>query len=209
MNFENFENEEWRTVQFLPPDVEVSSLGRVRRYITLIQREIVKGTVREYHYVSINGKSYPVHRLVASAFIPNPNNGDIVNHKNGNKLDNRVENLEWVSLATNLTKSSSRGIDSRKKIYCKELDKVFGSMRSAAYLTKIPQDIIAEAIKRNETVCSLSFQIVEHSDPLVQSHNIFYIDFETMYEIAHKSSSEQDMDDLIRAEIGQGISNVT
>jgi hypothetical protein len=37
------------------------------------------------------------HRLVAEAFIPNPNNLEIINHKDGNKLNNNIDNLEWVS----------------------------------------------------------------------------------------------------------------
>lgn len=48
-----------------------------------------------------NKKSYAIHRLVAEAFLPNPNKLDIVNHKDGNKLNNRVENLEWVSQSQN------------------------------------------------------------------------------------------------------------
>lgn len=54
--------------------------------------------------VSINGKrkKYLVHRLVAMAFIPNPNNYKCVNHKDGNKLNNNVSNLEWCSYSYNL-----------------------------------------------------------------------------------------------------------
>ena len=68
-----------------------------------------------YHEVILNGKQYRVHRLVAEAFIPNPNNLPCVNHIDGNKQNNSVENLEWVTYSENTIHSFKTGL--QKKIH--------------------------------------------------------------------------------------------
>ena len=85
--------------------------------------KILTGTIRSgYRMVKLTinkvKKDYSVHRLVAQTFIDNPNNLPIVNHKDRNKLNNNINNLEWVSQSDNMLHAYNNGIKfkNRQKI---------------------------------------------------------------------------------------------
>jgi len=76
----------------------ISNMGRVKSSTGRIIKTVL---MNRYNYVNILEKKYTLHRLVALTFIPNPENKEQVNHKDKNKQNNNVSNLEWSSPSEN------------------------------------------------------------------------------------------------------------
>ena len=101
---------------------------------------ITKGLNKGYLRVSLSNepvkhKRFSVHRLVAEAFIPNSNDLPQVNHKDENKRNNYVGNLEWSNALDNLNHSrviDKASIAKERKIKCVTTGKVYNSLKDAA-----------------------------------------------------------------------------
>ena len=150
--------EEWRKIPGFPLMYEVSSIGRIRRlestYWRMLHGKLTKHLLpakfislrtknrKGYIDVRINNRLWRLHRLVAMAFVPNPQNLPQVNHKNAIKTDNNFKNLEWC------TNQENRNHMVRLKLH------IFGSKCPRAILKEsdIPKirNFIKEGISQSQ-----------------------------------------------------------
>lgn len=124
-------NELWCPIKETEGCYEISNLGRVKsiqRKGTINNDKIIKPLLKKDNYYQVNlkfhGKSIwrRINRLVAQAFIPNPNNLPCVNHKDENKLNDSVSNLEWCSYSYNINYGTAN--NKRAKALGKKVNKI-------------------------------------------------------------------------------------
>lgn len=140
--------------------------GGTGKYRIVPEREL-KGSKNTFGYkqVNIDGQLKYIHRLVAEQFIPNPKRKPQVNHKDGNKLNNSITNLEWVTISENIKHAFDTGLNrpmrgscngnsvnseaTVKKVYILAKYKIF-SQEKIGNLFNVPQ-ITVSNIKTTKT----------------------------------------------------------
>ena len=137
------QKEIWKTIDGYE-NYQVSNFGNVKNLKTnrLLKKQYSKGYFRVRLYNKINNKKFSVHRLVAINFISNPYNKPQVNHINGIKSDNKIENLEWNTSKENINHS-----------FFNKLQKpIFGE----SYKSKLKEKEVLEIRKSNLKLIELS-----------------------------------------------------
>lgn len=122
-----------------------------------------------YLSVALKGKTVYVHRLLAQAFIKNPRDCDCVNHIDGVKTNNTIQNLEWCTKGENNTHAWKSGLQDAHKVACRRIEdgKVYESLRAAAYenCTSPKRSCnISRACKYGKTAGGYHWEFVKESE---------------------------------------------
>ena len=164
---------EWRTVPDWPK-YKVSSTGSI---IGQRNKMLKPASSDGYKAVSLCNNKYRktirVHRIVAMAFLPNPDNKPTVNHKNGNKQDNRVENLEWFTVKEQqIHRSRVLGFGNQaaskalcKPVQCVETGEIFNSLKEAAKSKRGDRYRLSQAARSGRTWHGLHWVFISERRP--------------------------------------------
>lgn len=170
--------ETWADIEGYEGLYQVSTLGRVRsldritqctncygnKVDVTIRGKLLRGSkdFAGYLVVMLYGSksrtTCKVHRLVAKAFISNPENKPEVNHIDGDKSNNYVDNLEWVTGSENKAHAYSIGLSKVVKVRCIDDGQVFNSMTSADRYYHLGEGCVWYAIKTGKPTHGLTFE---------------------------------------------------
>ena len=185
-------DEEWKDVEGYAGQYQISNQGRVkrlarveecfredtqktyyRRYADKILNPVISSDYYEVNLVYKDRSEYRrIHRMVAEAFIPNLDKLPCVNHIDGNKKNNRVENLEWCTYKENVSHASLTGLRKNPekgvyrgpvKVECIQTGQVFNNMKEAAESLNLSYYYLSECINTGKPCHGLTFNKIERS----------------------------------------------
>lgn len=115
LTLDDLDGEEWRWIRGYEDCYQISNFGRTKSFMLAMPRILVPSFHQKgYLLISLNKggkrKNFCVHRLVAETFIPNPDGKPEIDHRDGCKLNNFVENLRWTTRGENLRYAVEMGL---------------------------------------------------------------------------------------------------
>ena len=165
----------WKDVKNYEGLYQVSNLGNIRS-IRFNRIKIMRQNINSRGYCSLEfcvnneRKTLMVHNIVANTFIPNPLNKPVVNHINGIKTDNKIENLEWNTYSENVKHAYRTGLAPRHSTYqnqpnqkkIKDIieNKEYFSIREAARQTGHKRSSIQRSLKFNIPIYNNTYHFI-------------------------------------------------
>lgn len=232
--------EQWKDIAGFEGMYQVSDTGQVKsvdRYVVNtgnasglqhVSERILKQADNGSGYLFValcNHQKYTpklIHQLVAEAFLPNPEHKPTVNHKDGNKQNNNVSNLEWATMQEQITHARKLGLCKEwtdemrarvskaskaregKSVLCVTTGEIFQSMRDAEQAYGLGSSTVSSSIYENRPTSGYVFKLVDNSDavkPIVSKvdkrtlgTSVMCITTGKIYTSASQAARDTDMD---------------